>query len=230
MSQYPEVEHLKDGKSRLGGYGDVYFRFSEASYSQFLKDRAAMESASDEFERDEFDNGAFEHGVKTIVFAALSVEASINDYGAWQLGDSYFEDHLNALDVLSKWVVVPRLVCGKEMNKGSAAYSRLVSLIRARHQLIHNKSREFNPHDPELPKLLETRTLQFEAQVHNAYRALLLLSLEFDYLLGPMYNPLRSLDRKVSPCLTVPANLVEVHAECKDVAARHRRRNASSIE
>ncbi len=222
MNRYPNVQHPNDGKSRLGGYSHVYFDFCESAYSKHLVKLDEMAQAENEQKEEELDSDAFEQGIKTIIFAALCVEAAINDYGAWQLGDSYFKAHLNNLDVTSKWVVVPRLVCGKQINKEGPGYGHLVSLVKARNELIHNQSRDFKVTDPSLPKLLEKRSREFEASVHKAYRALLLLSLEFDHLIGPIYNPLPTFDKKVAISYKVPPNLVEIHAECKSIAARNR--------
>lgn len=223
MGRYPDVSHPREGKARMGGLAYVYFDFSESSYSRYLEKVGALAGTNDEHQRYNLEGESFEHGVKAIIFSALCVEAAINDYGAWQLGDAYFSAHLNGLDVASKWVVVPRLICGKEINKAGPGYGALIALVRARHELIHNHSRDFKPSDPGLHLLIEKHAQKFNDQVNNAYRALLLLSLEFDQLVGPRFNPLPTLDKEISPFPVVPSNLLEVRAECKGIAARNRR-------
>lgn len=60
-------------------------------------------------------------GLQTIVFAALCLEAAIFDYAAVHLGDAYVRDHLDKIDLLSKWVVVMRFVSDHEYQKGYRA-------------------------------------------------------------------------------------------------------------
>lgn len=222
MKTYPDVEHPKTYKTRLGGYGDFYFGVSEEQYSLLVDLENKHEAETDEYKRSEIGDLCFEAGVKTILFAALCVEASINDYAAWQLGDNYFEKHLANMDVVSKWVVIPKLVCGNEIDKSGPAYACLSALIRSRNELVHNKSKHLDISDPELPRKLDARTIKFYDSAHNAYRALLLISLEFDQLVGPHYNPLRTLDKEVSPMREIPKNIIDVYADCKNIVARNK--------
>ncbi len=99
--------------------------FQKKSFQKLLKLRNSGRKKRIFFIQSELDSMHFEAGVKTILFAALSVEAAINDYAAWQLSDSYFDKHLSSLDVLSKWVVIPKLVCGQSIKKSGPAYSSL---------------------------------------------------------------------------------------------------------
>jgi hypothetical protein len=60
------------------------------------------------------------------------------------LGDTYFERYVDRLDLLSKWVVVPRLISGHEIDRGGRAYELLKQLIRRRNELMHPKSVPFS--------------------------------------------------------------------------------------
>lgn len=75
-----------------------------------------------------------------VVFAAMALEAYIYDYAARQLGDMYVKNHLEKLDVVSKWVVIPELVTGRELPGRSKWYPALKELIKARNGVIHHKS------------------------------------------------------------------------------------------
>lgn len=46
--------------------------------------------------------------IVSVVFSALSLEAFINDYASQRLSKSYFDNYLDKLDLVSKWVVIPR--------------------------------------------------------------------------------------------------------------------------
>ncbi len=175
----------------------------------------------DEIAQSEIENEVFTVGIKTTLFGALSLEAGINDYGAWQLGDKYFETHLANLDVASKWVVIPKLICGKSIKKSGVAYSAMKQLIRARNGLVHNKSQNLDWSDPSLHLKLTKRDNEFVKNVHNAYRAIVLLSLEMDSLVGARYNPLMSFDKIINISLNTPVNIREVVNECRNIVSRN---------
>lgn len=109
------------------------------------------ESLQAEFYCENFDLGKAnsESGAIAIIFAACATEASINDYGARRLGDSYFQNHLDKIDTLSKWIVIPKLATGNEFNKEGQAYQFLKALFRWRNDLMHPKSEPTNMDDLE---------------------------------------------------------------------------------
>ena len=65
-----------------------------------------------------------------ITFAGMCVEAFMYDYAATHLGDNYAKSHTDKLDVCSKILVLPRLACGKEIDKSSEVYSRIKRLFK----------------------------------------------------------------------------------------------------
>jgi hypothetical protein len=66
---------------------------------------------------------AHQHGAVVIVFAAFAVEGHINDYAGRRLTDRYFTDHLDRLETINKWVIIPRLVTGKRVSQGQICLS-----------------------------------------------------------------------------------------------------------
>ncbi len=76
----------------------------------------------------------------TIVFTTISAEAYIYDYAARHLSDSYVKNYLDRLDPISKWVIIPRLVTGKELKHGGKWFKLRKDLIRDRNSVIHSKS------------------------------------------------------------------------------------------
>ena len=77
----------------------------------------------------------------TIIFAAAYLESFIYDYGSLILSPEYFDEHLDRLDAVSKWVVIPELVNGRGIKTSEAAFSHLSELIKCRNRMIHSKSR-----------------------------------------------------------------------------------------
>jgi hypothetical protein len=77
-----------------------------------------------------------------IVFSAMYFEAFIYDYAASCLGDNYVKEHLDKLDFISKWLVIPKLITGKELSKKKQAYQTLKRLHKDRNSLVHLKSKQ----------------------------------------------------------------------------------------
>jgi hypothetical protein len=57
-------------------------------------------------------------GIKTIVFSAMALEAAAFEFATLQLGERLAKDYLDKLDVVGKWLIVPRLVCGRSLPEG----------------------------------------------------------------------------------------------------------------
>jgi hypothetical protein len=75
------------------------------------------------------------------LYAAMCLEAFIYDYAATNLGDTYVQKYLDKLDLVSKWVIIPRLVLGKEISRDGQAFEYLRLIKRERDKLVHSKSR-----------------------------------------------------------------------------------------
>ena len=80
--------------------------------------------------------------IKAVVFLNMYCEAYIWDLGASVLGDSYAKKHLDKLDTLSKWVVIPRLLFGKSIDPGHHGLGSLKELIKWRNDFVHSKSKD----------------------------------------------------------------------------------------
>lgn len=84
-----------------------------------------------------------EHAAITIIFACTAAELYINDAAARLLGDTYFEKHIDRIDIVSKWVLVPRIVCGHQIDRGGEACNLLRAVVSLRNELMHPKSGAF---------------------------------------------------------------------------------------
>jgi hypothetical protein len=58
------------------------------------------------------------------------------------LGDLFVKDHLDKLDTVSKWIIIPELITGKGLSRHQKWYVLLKNLIRTRNSVIHHKSSE----------------------------------------------------------------------------------------
>ena len=97
----------------------------------------------------------------SMVFCAMSAEALINYYAIERLGEKYFSDHLDRLDVVSKWAIVPRLLDREILKKGVEPLNGLQELIGWRNDLVHYKS-----------VWKKTPMSRFHPTVRDVYRAL----------------------------------------------------------
>lgn len=214
------VEHPRDYSSRINTLYRVYFDIAEEEYVKCIDVEIKASRITDEYEKSALSSAATSHAIKAIVFASLCVESAINDYAGTQLGDSYSEKHLGSLDVISKWVVIPKLVCGKSIDKSGPAFNALTKLIKSRNKLVHNKSKEFDSTDPNLARILEKNDIDFKNDFENSLKALYLLCMEMDFVVGQLHNPIKTLDLAFSPCLEVPEQVKDVFNKCKNIVLK----------
>jgi hypothetical protein len=80
----------------------------------------------------------------SITFSALCVEAYINHYAIENLSKNYFKNYLDKLNTISKWIIIPRIITGKQIEVGSIAIQNLKTLITLRHKLVHFKTRYYH--------------------------------------------------------------------------------------
>jgi hypothetical protein len=112
-----------------------------------------------------------------IVFSAMALEAYIYDYAARHLGDVFVKDHLDKMDTVSKWVIVPELVTGKPLPNRLQWHGRLKKLIQVRNSITHYKS--WDPTvmpDARLWKKLEKWTNEIQETASQSVDLLSLLA------------------------------------------------------
>lgn len=90
-------------------------------------------------------NSLRKNTIKTIIFLTTFLDVYIYEFGGIVLGDRYTKEHLDKLDTLSKWIVIPKLITGKEINKSKSYFSDFKELIKWRNALIHHKSKDAIP-------------------------------------------------------------------------------------
>lgn len=77
----------------------------------------------------------------TVVFSSMTLESYINYYGTERFSKSYYEKYLDNLNLKGKWVIVPSLANGKQINTDSEAFDLLNELISLRNKLVHDKTK-----------------------------------------------------------------------------------------
>lgn len=121
--------------------------------------RAAADSAVDEAHQREFDDRKlhtfrlmFEASCIALVFSGMALEAHIYDYAAEAISDGFVHRHLDRLDLVSKWVVIPEIVTGQPFPREGRPFQLLQRLVKRRNALVHSKSKAMPlpPRDPAL--------------------------------------------------------------------------------
>ncbi|MFZ5883582.1 MAG: hypothetical protein ACOYYI_07380 [Chloroflexota bacterium] len=115
-----------------------------------------------------------------IIFSVMALEAYIYDYAARHLGDLYVKDHLDKLDTSSKWIVIPKLITGKEISRSGNWFSLLKKLVKARNSIIHYKSSEPPVPLVEAGKYFEKQRVYSKALLESAREAVTLLGILAD--------------------------------------------------
>ena len=124
-----------------------------------------------------------------IVFGAMCLEAFIYDYGANHISEKYMKEHLDKLSIPSKFLIVSRLVTGKQFPTDSQAYKGLVKLKKDRNSLVHFKSRHFsNSQVTELEEWHLNKNTELKAAMYNAYNTVPKVMDELDKLHGGSTN------------------------------------------
>ena len=131
---------------------DTYSRIEklEREHDQFRSSLEGKEMSDDDVDFLASRNDAIgELALIVIVFSAFTLEAYINHYGISRLSRNYFSKYLDKLDLLAKWLVIPRVVTGKKLHPGSAAMQDLSWLVSLRNRLAHFKSKTINVEEIE---------------------------------------------------------------------------------
>ena len=111
-----------------------------------------------------------------VVFTAMTVEAYIYDYAARHFGDAFVKDHLDKLDTVSKWIIIPELVTGREMPRQDRWHAFLKKLIGKRNSLIHHKSSNVPPSAQDMKRYLEKLQINENELVEIAKQSVPLLN------------------------------------------------------
>lgn len=83
------------------------------------------------------------HYVITITFAAMSLEAFLNNYGAEKMGDDYFYSHFEMRPAFSKFQKISSEIFNTSVDNDGKIHKLMCALFKARNELVHSKSRRF---------------------------------------------------------------------------------------
>lgn len=247
----PPIPTIKASGARMGVSQSFYFGIAERSYNDFLEKRRQRDEARklleaidsyaiDDEERhqreiphDVSNAEASAAAISTIVFSAMCLEAAIYDFAAWHLDDTYVRTYLDKLDLVAKWMVIPKLIAQQEIPTGFATHEHLKTLVTLRNSLVHHRSipvpfGETDRHEKWME--LNRQEEGIQDGCIRAIRAVIFLSLDMDYIFSPhgVINPL-PLFREPSRYGTRSPYSPEIEklvVECREILIRSRRKAA----
>lgn len=80
--------------------------------------------------------------VVCITFAAMAVEAFLNDYAATRMGDRYFSDNFEQLRPFAKLDLISNFEFHKRIETGGMLQNSVGVLSQDRNKLVHSKTKE----------------------------------------------------------------------------------------
>lgn len=91
---------------------------------------------------DKLDKCLLKETIKSIIFLGAFLESYFFDYAASALGQRYTENFIEKIDLISKIVLIPKLVTGKEISRELNYWPGIKELIKWRNKIIHNKTKD----------------------------------------------------------------------------------------
>jgi len=88
---------------------------------------------------------------------------------------------LDKLDVLSKWIVIPRITTGTQLDPGSKALQDLDWLTELRNKLVHYKSKKIEVEQ------IQTTDFLWESDAKRAIETVINLALELNNIDAQVY-------------------------------------------
>lgn len=184
-------------KIRIGIH-KLYFKIATEHQKQYhdldseyheLETRGIAEEELDSISERMFDlyTEREQAAVVAVTFSAMCLEAFLYDYASEALGDVYVQKHLDRLDLVSKLVLYPRLVVGRDIDKSAEAHAKTVELVRLRNDLVHFKSKPYNLVDDNAIDLHAKLQPRLAKGVDDATKAVRLVLKELDRLNGNEY-------------------------------------------
>ncbi|MBA2926879.1 hypothetical protein G9Q84_28810 [Pseudomonas sp. P7] len=158
---------------RVGSLVHTYANIAEQAFGDFLDEDAPCQL--DQYERRRA------NAIKTVVFSVMAIEAAAFEFIV-TTQDEQVATELDRLSIEAKWIAATDRPGWQSLAKNGPALNCLRSLVKARNSLVHQKSK---PGD-QTGKAMDDMRIEWarfeKDQVPNAFKTLVLLSLELDAL------------------------------------------------
>lgn len=81
------------------------------------------------------------YSLMTVVFCVMTLESYINEYAITKFSKSYFDKYLDRLDLKTKWIIIPKLKTGIQLDEKSKAFKLFSETLKIRNKIVHDKSK-----------------------------------------------------------------------------------------
>ena len=109
-----------------------------------------------------------EAGVLLLMTAAALLEEIIYSYAVTFFDADSYEQHLGNVRTVSKWLLLPRLCQGKEIDEDHPAINALKELVLARNAVIHPKRQDMGLNIEKADKKVKKEVARFFSACRNA--------------------------------------------------------------
>lgn len=109
-----------------------------------------------------------ETGVVLLMSATAYLEQVINDYAHTFLDPEAYDEHLDNLRTITKWLLLPRLCQNKEIKEDDPAIHSLCELIKARNAVVHHRRKEMYLNVQKAANQVSTESERFLAASRKA--------------------------------------------------------------
>jgi hypothetical protein len=120
----------------------------------------------------QFANSIHNEAIITVVFCTMTLEAYINEYGIANSSRSFFQNHLEKLNLISKFTLIPKLNNKPELDTDKQDFQDLKWLINLRNDLTHFKIKEKNISDISMTLSIEQKDFITEEHARKAIKTL----------------------------------------------------------
>jgi hypothetical protein len=117
-------------------------------------------------------NSVHNEAIITIVFCTMTLESYINEYGITNSSRSFFQNHLEKLNLISKFTLIPKLNNKPELKTDKQEFQNLKWLINLRNDLTHYKIKEKDVADIDMTKPISQKDFILEEHAEKAIKTL----------------------------------------------------------
>ncbi len=124
-----------------------HVRIHEQLLDQLMEDTKGREMTTEESNTSvELQHYLHMNEVTAPIFGVTAAENFIHYYAVVTLASKhkYSVEHIDKLDTFTKWLIVPALSCGAEIDKSCTAMNDFNQLIQVRNSIVHPKPKIVN--------------------------------------------------------------------------------------
>jgi hypothetical protein len=154
-----------------------YYKIAMQSYNNVenfvvSRDREIKNSPINHQKLIKFASSVHDEAIITVVFSTMTLEAFINEYGVVFSSRSFFQNHLENLNLISKFILIPRINNKTELETDKQDFQDLKWLINLRNDLTHFKIKEKSAQDIDMTIPIKQKDFITEEHAKKAIKTM----------------------------------------------------------